>query len=557
MPTRRRVLIPLFLVLVVLVIAAQAADPAPSPVLAYQGRLLESGQPVTNARTFIFSIIDVNSTELWNSGPQTLMVTNGLYGIVLGATGMPALPTSLVTRANLKLRVSVNGVQMVPDVALIPALQASSSWNVMGPFSGDISGTQQAISVDKLKGMAVDVTAPMSGQVLTFDGTSWIAGTPVSGVGPQGPAGPAGAPGPQGLAGPLGPMGPQGIQGAQGDTGPAGPVGPVSQLFATAFLPNSLSSPYTVARFIPDKRITITRVTVGLKTPASGTCSYPAVIRVSNGTQGVDIPTYASQGVIDSGSMTLVYDAGVSIDVALNRGSNCGGSEPGDANVAVAYRPALDGDTNQCAAGGASCSGICANTQSDPYNCGGCGTPCPVVANAAVSSCVQGACALACNTGFAQCSGSCVDVSRDPANCGACGARCSSGLCVAGTCAVIGCADGIQDGQETDVDCGGPSCSQCGNGRHCGVGADCQSGVCSGGVCAVLLPAGASCTGNAGCLSGSCAQNGICCASACSTSGTCGAVGCGAGTGSCLYPGPTTACGQNGSCNGSGTCNGY
>jgi hypothetical protein len=52
---------------------------------------------------------------------------------------------------------------------LIPALQASTAWNVIGPFLGDISGTQQGISVDKLKGTPIDLTAgPSDGQVLTF-----------------------------------------------------------------------------------------------------------------------------------------------------------------------------------------------------------------------------------------------------------------------------------------------------------------------------------------------------------------------------------------------------
>jgi hypothetical protein len=66
---------------------AQVADPAPSPVLAYEGRLLESNAPVTGARPFVFSIVDSTGNELWNSGPQTLTVTGGLYGVVLGAAG--------------------------------------------------------------------------------------------------------------------------------------------------------------------------------------------------------------------------------------------------------------------------------------------------------------------------------------------------------------------------------------------------------------------------------------------------------------------------------------
>src|ERR1700691_4004433 len=208
-------------------LSAQVADPAPSPVLAYEGRLVESNTLVTGVRPFVFSILDSSGNELWTSGPQTLTVTSGLYGVVLGAAGMPAIPASLTLRANLHLHVIADGLPLSPDVPLIPALQSSTAWNVIGPFLGDVSGTQQTISVDKLKGTPIDfASAPSAGQVLTFNGTSWIAATP-SGGGAQGPPGPPGIPGPQGIQGLLGPAGPPGANGATGPQGPAGgPVGP-------------------------------------------------------------------------------------------------------------------------------------------------------------------------------------------------------------------------------------------------------------------------------------------------------------------------------------------
>ncbi len=45
------------------------------------------------------------------------------------------------------------------------------------------------------------------------------------------------------------------------------------------------------------------------------------------------------------------------------------------------------------------------------------------------------------------------------------------------------CANGKKDGAETDVDCGGPKCTACANGKTCGVGRDCASLVCSGTTC--------------------------------------------------------------------------
>ena len=75
--------------------AATSAPLAPLPTLAYQGRLLESNVPANGDRTFVFSILDSTGAERWTSGPQTVVVTAGLYSVVLGSTGMTALPASL------------------------------------------------------------------------------------------------------------------------------------------------------------------------------------------------------------------------------------------------------------------------------------------------------------------------------------------------------------------------------------------------------------------------------------------------------------------------------
>ncbi|AKT41416.1 hypothetical protein [Chondromyces crocatus] len=45
------------------------------------------------------------------------------------------------------------------------------------------------------------------------------------------------------------------------------------------------------------------------------------------------------------------------------------------------------------------------------------------------------------------------------------------------------CRDGIQNGTETDVDCGGLYCERCREGQHCRENYDCKKGVCAGGVC--------------------------------------------------------------------------
>lgn len=47
------------------------------------------------------------------------------------------------------------------------------------------------------------------------------------------------------------------------------------------------------------------------------------------------------------------------------------------------------------------------------------------------------------------------------------------------------CADGLVNAKETDIDCGGPACPACQNGRRCVVNLDCISERCKEGICVV------------------------------------------------------------------------
>ncbi len=208
----------------------QAPEAPPLPAIAYQGRLVEGGLPVTANRDFVFALLDASNAELWNSGTQNLPVSNGLYSALLGGSGMPPIPTSVLGKAVLKLRVTVGGVAMSPDVDLVPALQARSAFEVSGAFAGDVGGTQNATTLLRLQGIPLDLTTlvPAVGQGLVYNGTTWAPGT-VSGtpgatgaMGPQGPVGPQGASGSTGPAGPMGATGLTGAQGAMGFPGPAG-----------------------------------------------------------------------------------------------------------------------------------------------------------------------------------------------------------------------------------------------------------------------------------------------------------------------------------------------
>lgn len=58
---------------------------------------------------------------------------------------------------------------------------------------------------------------------------------------------------------------------------------------------------------------------------------------------------------------------------------------------------------------------------------------------------------------------------------------CQSNACDAGACRAPSCTDGVRDGYEGDVDCGG-SCPSCATGKLCAADSDCTSGSCSNGA---------------------------------------------------------------------------
>lgn len=63
------------------------------------------------------------------------------------------------------------------------------------------------------------------------------------------------------------------------------------------------------------------------------------------------------------------------------------------------------------------------------------------------------------------------------------GPDCESHFCNGGTCLAPTCDDKTKNGNETDTDCGGSDCPQCGPDKQCVSKDDCVSGACSGGKC--------------------------------------------------------------------------
>ena len=175
---------------------------------------------------------------------------------------------------------------------------------------------------------------------------------------------------------------------------------------------------------------------------------------------------------------------------------------------------------SSCNVGYADCNmnaadGCEVNLSSDVNNCGRCGTVCPSGSTCSSGTC---SCTVNCGTGASCASGtSCASGVCTGGHCAA--ATCSDGVkngnetgidcgggtcpacatgvaclvpsdcinkvCTLNVCAAATCSDLVQNGNETDVDCGGGTCAACANGKACRIGSDCASKVCSGGVCLV------------------------------------------------------------------------
>jgi hypothetical protein len=61
---------------------------------------------------------------------------------------------------------------------------------------------------------------------------------------------------------------------------------------------------------------------------------------------------------------------------------------------------------------------------------------------------------------------------------------CTSKVCTAGLCQAATCVDTVENATESDVDCGGLNCPKCMDGKNCKARSDCASDVCTLGKCA-------------------------------------------------------------------------
>jgi len=250
-----------------------------------------------------------------------------------------------------------------------------------------------------------------------------------------------------------------------------------------------------------------------------GLCDTPSCIDgIKNGAEtGVDCGGECPKCADGSGCVADVHCesgycnsdgicAGPSCGDAVLNGTetdvDCGGAGCAPCDEGGVCKANTDCATENCDGGVCGAVGdLCANEKKDvgetDIDCGGgvCGAcgfgkACLADGDCFSATCKEGACAEPPSCTDGEKSPAETDVDCGGPSCPACPigkgcadhGDCLSFACIFGVCEHPTCNDEVQNGSETDLDCGG-SCDACADGKSCGAGGDCQGGVCEGGKC--------------------------------------------------------------------------
>jgi hypothetical protein len=157
------------------------------------------------------------------------------------------------------------------------------------------------------------------------------------------------------------------------------------------------------------------------------------------------------------GTCTEVNGASTDTDPA-----NCGACGSACSTAHLSAQCAGGVCTGACAPGFVDCNtnkrtdGCEVDTATDPANCGGCGLSCSS-ANIPTRACSAGVCNGGCSVGFGDCdvnkrlNGCEVNLTSDPNNCGACSSPCKYRECIGSSCAAPTYAGVVGPGPQSDA----------------------------------------------------------------------------------------------------------
>ncbi len=203
-----------------------------------------------------------------------------------------------------------------------------------------------------------------------------------------------------------------------------------------------------------------------------------------------ELPDACDNGELDPGETDI--DCGGTCSNLCGDGQSCEGDDDCESNACSdegeCVSPSCNNDAQDGDETDVDCGGSCED------GCGE-GQGCESDDDCASANCLtDGTCGPAtgegtCDDGIQD--GDETDVDCGGPDCDACDAGagcteagdCMSGVCTDGTCADPACDDGIQNGDESDVDCGGDTCDGCPDAGGCSAGSDCASGVCESDIC--------------------------------------------------------------------------
>jgi hypothetical protein len=221
----------------------------------------------------------------------------------------------------------------------------------------------------------------------------------------------------------------------------------------------------------------------GTGTGSSTTTTSPTLPTTGNSTSGDDASGTGSATGTSSDSATPTTSP-ISGDPSTGTETTLSGTTTIDASTSDTGMSSADTGTSTGADTSTSTSAD--TTDTDSSTTGGCQSPdeCPAPpGECVVAICEAGSCGAGlapagtpCQTGVCTDDGMCVECNLD--------ADCPGEVCVNNACTAPppSCNDGVKNGSETAVDCGG-SCPGCDDGDPCLVDGDCLSDLCTAKIC--------------------------------------------------------------------------